>query len=62
MLQAGQALGFVEGSCGIAERIGSGVHTFDGHMAIQKLIIGEVNGTFPAGAELAVDHIAPADH
>ena len=62
VLQAGEALGFVEGSCGIAERVGCGVNAFDGHMAVQKLVIGEVNSTFPAGAELAVDHIAPANH
>ena len=62
MLQAGEALGFVEGSCGIRERLCSSVHAFDRDMTIQKLVVGEVNGTFPAGAELAVDHIAPADY
>ena len=62
MLDAGEELGFVKGSRGIAERIGSRVHTFDGHMATQKLVIREVNSTFAARAELAVDHIAPADH
>ena len=62
MLEAGEALGFVEGSRGIRERLGAGMNAFDCYMTIQKLVICEVNGALTAGAELAVDHIAPADH
>ena len=62
MLEAGESLGFVEGSCGIRECVGAGMDAFDRHMTIQKLVIREVNGALSAGAELAVDHIALTDH
>ena len=61
MLEAGEALGFVESARGIRECLGAGMDAFDCHMTIQKLVIREVNGALSARAELAVDHIAPAD-